>query len=146
MRGRETREPDAGRQPVLSTPSGIRSVPPSIGIMAQQDGRPGTRGEPRRDPTLVRNQPALRSSTGRVWLIVGAVMAAICLVVLLLQLPGSVPLAVLGAIVVIVLYGAMVLVRLFLPRPPRLVVMACFFAAIPVWTIVWLVLIIARSP
>ena len=29
--------------------------------------------------------------------------------------------------------------------PPRLVVMACFFGAIPVWTIVWLVLIIAHS-
>ena len=145
MRGREARVPDAGSEPALSTPSGIRSVPPTIGNMAQQDRRPGTGGETRRDPTLVRNQPALRSSTGRVWLIVGAVMAAICFVVLLLQLPGSVALAVLGAIVVAVLYGAMVLVRLILPQPPRLVVMACFFGAIPVWTIVWLVLIIAHS-
>lgn len=144
MRGREARAPDAGREPVLSTPSDIRSVSRSIGSMAQQDRRPGPGGEPRRDPTLVRNQPALRSSTGRVWLIVGAIMAAICFVVLLLQLRNSVPLAVLGAIVVAVLYGALVLVRLLLPQPPRLVVMACFFAAIPVWTIVWLVLIIAR--
>lgn len=102
------------------------------------------RPDDRRDPTLVRNQPALRSSTGRVWLVVGAIMAAICVFVLLLQLRNSVPLAVLGAIVVAVLYGAMVLVRVFLPQPPRLVIVACFFAAIPVWTIVWLLLIIAR--
>ena len=55
MRGREARVPDAGSEPALSTPSGIRSVPPTIGNMAQQDRRPGTGGETRRDPTLVRN-------------------------------------------------------------------------------------------
>lgn len=95
------------------------------------------------DPTLVRNQSALSTSTGRVWLVVGAILAAICAVVLLLQLRNGVPLAVLGTIVVVLLYGAMVLVRFLLPQPPRLVVLACLFAAIPVWTIVWLFVIIA---
>lgn len=95
------------------------------------------------DPTLVRNQSALSTSTGRVWLVVGAILAAICAVVLLLQLRNGVPLAVLGTIVVVLLYGAMVVVRFLLPQPPRLVVLACLFAAIPVWTIVWLFVIIA---
>jgi len=98
----------------------------------------------RRDPTMVRNQPALRTSSGRVWLITGAILGAICAAVLLLQLRNSVTLAVLGAVVVAVLYLGIVLVRIFLPQPPRLVVIACFFAAIPVWTIIWLIVIIAH--
>lgn len=96
------------------------------------------------DPTFVRNQPALRSSSGRIWLVVGGILAVICVVVLLLQLGNSVPLAVLGAIVVVLLYAAMIVVRLLLPQPPRLVVLACVFAAIPVWTIVWLFVIVAQ--
>ncbi|GAB3799040.1 hypothetical protein GCM10028798_11930 [Humibacter antri] len=108
---------------------------------------PEDRHHPARDPdpTLVRNQPALRSSTGRVWLVVGAITAVICVAVLLLQLRNSVPFSVLGAIVVALLYAAMVLLRVFIAQPPRLVVMACFFGAIPAWTIVWLLLIIAHA-
>lgn len=49
----------------------------------------------------------------------------------------------LGTIVVVLLYSAMVVVRFLLPQSPRLVVLACLFAAIPVWTIVWLFVIIA---
>jgi hypothetical protein len=52
--------------------------------------------------------------------------------------------AVVGALVVALLYAAMVVVRFFTPQPPRLVVLACVFAAIPVWTIVWLFVIIAH--
>ncbi|MGA0568107.1 hypothetical protein ACO2Q7_12295 [Rathayibacter sp. KR2-224] len=98
----------------------------------------------RRDPTMVRNQPALRTSSGRVWLVVGGVMAAICVAVLLLQVRNSVPMAVLGAVIVAVLYAALVAVRFLLPQPPRLVLLACVFAAIPVWTVVWLLVIIAN--
>ncbi|MHA7985261.1 hypothetical protein ACX9R5_05570 [Rathayibacter sp. CAU 1779] len=96
------------------------------------------------DPTLVRNQPALRSSSGRIWLVVGGILAVICAAVLLLQVGNSVPLAVVGAIVVALLYAAMVVVRLRLPQPPRLIALACIFAAIPVWTIVWLFVIVAQ--
>jgi hypothetical protein len=97
-----------------------------------------------RDPTLVRNQPALNTSTGRIWLIMGAVMAVICAGVLLLQVRNDVGMAVVGALVVALLYAAMVVVRFFTPQPRRLVVLACVFAAIPVWTIVWLFVIIAH--
>ena len=37
-----------------------------------------------RDPTKVTSQPALTSSSGRVWLIVGAALTAICFAALLL--------------------------------------------------------------
>lgn len=96
-----------------------------------------------RDPTFVRNQPSLRTSNGRVWLTVGGVMAAICAAVLLLQVRNSVAMAVLGVVVVALLYAAMVVLRFFTPQPPRLVLLACFFATIPVWTIVWLFVIVA---
>lgn len=100
------------------------------------------RSDPR-DPTLVRNQTALRTSTGRVWLVVGAILAVICVAVLLLQVRNSVPMAVLGAIVVVVLYAVMVVLRYSMPQPPRLVLLACFFAAMPVWTVIWLFVIVA---
>jgi hypothetical protein len=92
----------------------------------------------------VRNQPALRTSSGRVWLVVGGILAVVCMVVLLAQLRNSVPLAVIGAIVVALLYAAMILVRYLVASPPRLVVLACVFAAIPVWAIVWIFVIVAQ--
>ncbi|QDZ15156.1 hypothetical protein [Humibacter ginsenosidimutans] len=96
------------------------------------------------DPTLVRNQSALRTSSGRVWLVVGGILAAVCIIVLLVQWGNSVPLAAIGAVVVALFYAAMIVVRYLLPSPPRLVVLACLFAAMPVWTIIWLFVIVAR--
>lgn len=110
--------------------------------MARTFGDPGPSGD-RRDPTLMRNQPALRTSSGRVWLVVGALMGAICAVVLLLQLRNSVPLTVLGVLAVVLLYATMLVLRFVTAQPPRLVLLACFFAAMPVWTIAWLFVIVA---
>jgi hypothetical protein len=96
------------------------------------------------DPTLVRNQKALTSSGGGIWLGVGAVMAAICVGVLLLQLRNSLTQPLVAAGGVIVAYAAMVAVRLAVaPGRPRLVALAVLFAAIPVWTLVWIFVIVA---
>ncbi|WP_243064547.1 hypothetical protein [Humibacter sp. RRB41] len=97
------------------------------------------------DPTLVRNQPALRTSHGRIWLVVGGIFAVICVAVLLLQARNDVAWAVIGAVVVVALYCAMIVARFMVPPARRLVILACVFAAIPVWTIIWLLVIIANS-
>lgn len=71
------------------------------------------------DPTLVRNQPALTTSTGRVWLILGGLFAAVSLAVLIPMTalpPGGVALS--AAIVVGLLYAFMVAARLAV-RPGR---------------------------
>lgn len=76
--------------------------------------------DPHSDPTRLRNQPALVSSTGSIWLILGGLFAGISIAVLaalVMRQPAGLAM---GAIVVIVvLYIAMALVK-FLVRPGRL--------------------------
>ena len=68
------------------------------------------------DPTRLTEQPALTTSTGRIWLVVGGLFALVSVGVLI-------PLAVIqhslaatvGAIAVVILYLAMVAVRLVVP-------------------------------
>lgn len=72
------------------------------------------------DPTGIRAQPALTTSTGAIWLIVGGLFAAVAIVVLLtLASRPPVGLAVGAAIGVAVLYVAMVVARLAVPRERR---------------------------
>jgi hypothetical protein len=66
------------------------------------------------DPTRMRNQPALTTSHGLEWLVIGAITAVICIVVLLFQLPSGVALA--GAVTVFVSYMAMLVVRFSVAR------------------------------
>jgi len=70
------------------------------------------------DPTLIRNQPSLTTSSGLIWLVVGGLFAAISIVVLAflvdLQPAG---LALGGIIATVVLYLAMIVVRLVVARP-----------------------------
>ncbi|RUR01677.1 hypothetical protein [Labedella endophytica] len=62
-----------------------------------------------RDPTLVRNQPALRGS-GRVqWLLPGGALAAIAIVVLVLELDLQFALAATGIVLIVLLYAGMIL-------------------------------------
>ena len=70
------------------------------------------------DPTLIRNQPSLTTSTGLIWLVVGGLFAAISIVVLafLLDLQPA-GLALGGIIVTVALYLAMILVRVLVSRP-----------------------------
>ena len=72
------------------------------------------------DPTRIRNQPALTTSNGRIWLIVGGLFAAISLAVLVPMTalePRGVALT--AAIIDVVLYLGMLAARLFV-RPGRL--------------------------
>jgi peptidoglycan/LPS O-acetylase OafA/YrhL len=101
------------------------------------------------DPTKVTNQPALTSSTGRIWLIVGGLMTAIALVLLwsLQQLrpPGV---AFTGFVVVALLYIAMVEVRLLTePGRRRLMLMAVCFGLIALVALVAVLIIgFAQTP
>ncbi|TBN56644.1 hypothetical protein EYE40_04100 [Glaciihabitans arcticus] len=71
------------------------------------------------DPTKIRNQPALTSSSGAVWLIVGGLFAVISIVVLIpLVMRQPAGLAMGGIVAVVVLYLAMVVIRLRV-RPLR---------------------------
>lgn len=72
------------------------------------------------DPTWVREQPALTTSTGAIWLIVGGLFVAVSLGVLIPMstLPrGTV--AVVAAIIVAVLYLAMIVARIAIPPGRR---------------------------
>ena len=74
------------------------------------------------DPTRLRDQPALTSSQGRSWLILGGLLALISLGVLvpmaLMNMP-PVPVPLTAAIVIVSLYLGMVIVRFATP-PGRL--------------------------
>lgn len=81
------------------------------------------------DPTQMRNQPALTTSSGRIWLVIGAiatVLIAGTLIALWLQLDSTLALMVAGFTVV--LYVVMVIVRLTVePLRPRLMALAVIF-------------------
>ena len=72
------------------------------------------------DPTRIREQPSLTTSTGAIWLIVGGLFTAIALAVLvpMSSLPPT-GLALIAAIVIAALYAAMVVVRLVVPAGRR---------------------------
>jgi len=92
-------------------------------------------------PERVRDQPALRTSTGAEWLVVGALLAAICAVVLLVQGVGT---ATGAAALVAGLFVAMVVVRVTVAaRRPRLVALAVLLAAMPVVTLGALLFVLA---
>jgi len=104
--------------------------------------------EKRRDPTRMANQPALTTSSGAVWIVVGALFvlaSAYPLSALLVFEPGAAfPLAVATAATTIVLYVLILLAPLFLPRGRRrLRVMAGFFIAMVALAVVGLVACVA---
>jgi len=69
------------------------------------------------DPTKIRNQPALTTSTGAIWLIVGGIFALISigvLVPLVTRQPAG--LAMGGIVAIVVLYLAMAVIRLRVQR------------------------------
>lgn len=99
----------------------------------------------RNDVTRVTNQPALTTSTGRVWLIVGALLSAVCLATLLVVATTH-PAALIGAAIVLALYALLVVTRLAVRRQRlRLRLLAVVFAAIAVSTIVTLLLVISAN-
>lgn len=74
-----------------------------------------TRTEARADPTRMANQPALRSSEGTIWIVVAGIFALICLVPLglltVVDPRESAPIAWITAILVIMLYAALLVAR-----------------------------------
>jgi hypothetical protein len=73
---------------------------------------------PQRDETRLTEQPSLTFSTGRIWLVVGGLFAAIALGVLIPEIvlglpPRGLPLA--AAIVVVLLYALMLVARFAVP-------------------------------
>ena len=78
--------------------------------------------DPDTDPTRLKNQPSLTTSSGRIWLLVGGFFTAIALAVLIpmavMQLPPP-GLALVAVILDVTLYLGLVIVRLTTP-PGRL--------------------------
>ncbi|MCS5734166.1 hypothetical protein [Herbiconiux daphne] len=102
--------------------------------------------DPRDDPTRVTNQPSLTTSKGTSWLVLGAIMGAIAVVLLWsLQQVNSTGVAIVGIVAIALLYVAMVEVRLLVrPARLRLLLMAVCFGAIAAVGLVC-VLIISTS-
>ncbi|MEV4774601.1 hypothetical protein LTA6_003368 [Microbacterium sp. LTA6] len=100
-------------------------------------------GDSADDPSRVRNQPALRTSSGAIWLIVGAVFTAICLIPLvgIVATGRSAGMVAIATIVLMVaLYAAMVTVRLAAsPGPQRLQRMAFCFLSMAAVTLVGMI-------
>ena len=104
-----------------------RAEPAGSGKQPGPGPNPGS--EPALDPTKVLSQPALRRSSGTIWLVMGALFLLASLFSFGVVIAGgsgaSTPLAVIGGAIAIALYGAMVLVRLIAgPGPKRLRLLA----------------------
>lgn len=77
------------------------------------------------DPTLMRNQPALRRSQGRVWIVAGAIFATVSLIVFLPAIPFRPTLAWTGTVLVLGLFTAMLVVRFTVrSHPVRMLLLA----------------------
>ena len=97
---------------------------------------------PDSDPTLIRSQPSLTVSTGRIWLIVGAIGTVVYVVVLAVLLAVEPLVAAVGLAVVLVLFLAMVVLRFAVPRGvARLGILAVLFTAESVLALVAVVVI-----
>lgn len=111
-------------------------------------GDPEGRGpaeRPAGDPTLMRNQPALTRSRGASWLVVGAVLAAVALAILIPMVVGGYPpvgVAATGAIAVVVLYAAMVILRLVVPESRRRLRLSLLAAALGTMAVVALLAVV----
>lgn len=83
----------------------------------------------RPDPTQMRNQPALTTSSGRIWLVIGGIATVLIvgtLIALWLQLDST--LALMVAVIAAVLYAVMVIARFAVePLRPRLMALAVLF-------------------
>jgi hypothetical protein len=98
------------------------------------------------DPTQVRNQPALSTSSGREWLVIGGITAVICIVVLVFQVSAGAFLALIGAALVVVIYAAMVVVKETVKRPRRrLGILAALLLTMTLVTMAALLLIVFTS-
>lgn len=70
---------------------------------------------PEPDPTWIRNQPSLTTSSGTIWLVVGGIFAAIA-VALLVAMGSLHPLGYWAASIIALFYAGMLLVRAWVRR------------------------------
>lgn len=69
------------------------------------------------DPTRMSEQPALRTSRGAIWLVVGGILGAISITVLALLTRGAAGgVAVVGIVIEALLYVAMIVIAIFVSR------------------------------
>lgn len=99
----------------------------------------------RLDPTRMRNQPSLRTSSGRIWLIFGGLFALASLAALgMFYVAGeehSRSASVVVAVIVVVIYGMMIIARFGITaRIPRLRVMAAGMLAMAAVAVIGLVI------
>ncbi len=81
----------------------------------------------------MRNQPSLSTSTGNIWLGIGAVMTVIVLIVLVPMLTLNAPIAGTGIALVVLLLVGLVIARFRVQAgKPRLMMMASLFIGIAV--------------
>ncbi len=81
----------------------------------------GDRSE-RPDPTKMKNQPALQTSSGLIWVVMGglfAILSLVPLVMLIVSAGASRPVALTAAVLVVLLYALLVVLRLTIPTGPR---------------------------
>lgn len=111
------------------------------------------RNERQLDPMMMKNQPALRTSSGLIWVIMGTLFAAACLVPLAFLAFGgdgrSSAVAIATGIAVLVLYAALLIVRVAVrSRVVRLRAMAvCMLSMAGIAVIgLWICLLIEGAP
>lgn len=115
--------------------------------MSSPCGAPNRRGyrkamSNRNDPTRMSDQPALTTSSGRVWMVVGTVLVIVCVGVLIALLPVHASVAVTGAVIDVVAYAAMWVVRVAVrQRRTRLLTLAILFGVITATTLVCVLII-----
>nr|WP_274637896.1 hypothetical protein [Microbacterium bovistercoris] len=96
----------------------------------------------RRDPSAVTAQPALTRSTGRRWLIWGAALGIVVVVVLGFLVPVEPTTAIIGLVLVIAIYLAMVVVRLAVrPRRARLLTLASLLGGMAVVSVISILMV-----
>lgn len=98
------------------------SGPGGAGDPAQDRGAEPS-GGPEPDPTRMANQPALQTSSGRIWLVMGGLFLLLALVPFGLLIFGgsgkSRGLATVIAITIALVYAIMIVIRLASPPGPR---------------------------
>lgn len=85
---------------------------------AGREGHVADRGPREEDPTLVRNQPALRGGGRGSWLLLGGLLSAVAITVLALEVQLQPAIAVPAIVLILVLYGLMVTTAV-VTRPAR---------------------------
>lgn len=107
----------------------------------------------RLDPTLMRNQPALRTSNGNVWVLMGGLFAAASLIPLVMFMirgnEASKGAAIVVAVIVVALYGAILIARFAIePGLVRLRTMAASMLTMAAVALVgvWVSALLANAP